>query len=385
MNTITAIPGTEFAIELDSVSKQFDGTLAVDDLSISIKQGSTFGLIGPNGAGKSTTIKMLMGLITPTAGSVRVLGRDAGNEAMEIRQRVGYVPEMHFMDRWMRVSEVIGFCRSAFTYWNDETCREMLDRFELPGDEKVKHLPKGMLVKLSLVLAVSHEAEMLIFDEPMAGLDPVAREEFLDGVLRTVCDRGQTVLLSTHSLDDMQRVADTVGFLYSGRLLVHRNIDELLAGTRRIRATLTNGSPPETLPPGVIWQQVEGRNWSVTIADFTPEVVQEIGSLDGVDQRQHDPRTKSIDLSAEKREQRRAQQRRTAVGQSKIRLGNTEVGPHRVFDRRDRIRLPRSRHELPGSGNRQHGPTGKVPIFAGWMANWGCRLGLILQLLINGG
>ena len=81
----------------------------------------------------------------------------------------------------------------------------------------------------------------------------------------------------------MQRVADSVGFLYSGRLLVHRNIDELLAGTRRVRATLTGGSPPETLPAGVIWQQVEGRNWSVTISDFTPDVVQEIGSLDGVD------------------------------------------------------------------------------------------------------
>ena len=283
MNTNTAILGTEFAIELESVSKQFDGTLAVDDLSISIQQGSTFGLIGPNGAGKSTTIKMLMGLISPDAGTVRILGRDVADYTVEIRQRVGYVPELHFMDRWMRVEEVIGFCRSAFATWNDETCREMLDRFELPGDKKVKHLSKGMLVKLSLVLAVSHEPEMLILDEPMAGLDPVAREEFLDGVLRTVCDKGQTVLLSTHSLDDIQRVADTGGFLYKGRLLVHSSVDELLARTKRLRATLTNGSPPETLPSGVIWQQVEGRNWSITIADFTPEVVQEIGSLDGVD------------------------------------------------------------------------------------------------------
>lgn len=283
MNTNTAIAGTEFAIELESVSKQFDGTLAVDDLSISIQQGSTFGLIGPNGAGKSTTIKMLMGLISPNAGTVRVLGRDVADEPLEVRQRVGYVPELHFMDRWMRVDQVIGFCRSAFATWNDETCREMLDRFELPGDKKVKHLSKGMLVKLSLVLAVSHEPEMLILDEPMAGLDPVAREEFLDGVLRTVCDKGQTVLLSTHSLDDIQRVADTIGFLYKGRLLVQSKVDELLARTKRLRATLTNGSPPETLPAGVIWQQVEGRSWSITVADFTPEVVQEIGSLDGVD------------------------------------------------------------------------------------------------------
>ncbi len=283
MNTNTANPGTEFAIELDSVSKQYDSTLAVDDLSISIKQGSTFGLIGPNGAGKSTTIKLLMGLITPNAGTVRVLGRDVADESVEIRQRVGYVPELHFMDRWMRVEEVIGFCRSAFATWNDETCREMLDRFELPGEKKVKQLSKGMLVKLSLVLAISHEPEMLVLDEPMAGLDPYAREEFLDGVLRTICDKGQTVLLSTHSLDDIQRVADTVGFLYKGRLLVNSSIDELLARTKRLRATLTNGSLPDNVPAEIIYQQVEGRDWSLTVADFNSETVPQISGLNGVD------------------------------------------------------------------------------------------------------
>ena len=259
-NADTANTEIDLSIELDGLTKRFGSTLAVDDLTLSIKRGSTFGLIGPNGAGKSTTIKMLMGLLKPTAGTVRVLGRNPDDEAVEIKQRVGYVPEMHYMDRWMRVDEVTGFCRSAFATWNDEICREMLDRFELVPDKKVKHLSKGMLVKLSLVLAVSHEPEMLILDEPMSGLDPFAREEFLDGVLQTVCDRGQTVLLSTHSLDDIQRVADTVGFLYGGRLLVHRNIDELLASTKRIRATLTSGSVPVTLPEGVIWQQVEGRD-----------------------------------------------------------------------------------------------------------------------------
>jgi ABC-2 type transport system ATP-binding protein len=258
MNSNTADNDNELAIELDGLTKRFGKTLAVDDISLEVKRGSKFGLIGPNGAGKSTTIKMLMGLLSPTAGKARVLGRNVADDSEEIRQRVGYVPEMHFMDRWMRVDEVIGFCRSGYAHWNDETCRELLRRFELAPDKKVKNLSKGMLVKLSLVLAVSHEPEMLVLDEPMAGLDPMAREEFLDGVLRTVCDRGQTVLLSTHSLDDVQRIADTVGFLYSGRMLVQSNIDELLAKTKRIRVTLTGGTPPNKLPSGVIWQQIEG-------------------------------------------------------------------------------------------------------------------------------
>jgi ABC-2 type transport system ATP-binding protein len=197
---------------------------------------------------------------------------------------VGYVPETHDFDRWMRVSEVVGFCRSLYESWNDETCREMLERFGLDDRMKVKHLSKGMLFKLTLGLAVSHEPDVLVLDEPLAGLDPLAREEFLDGVLRTICERGRTVLFSTHSLDDVQRLADTVGILYRGRLVVHRNIEELLASTKRIRVTLANDRTPEQLPAGTIWQERRGREWSVTVADFTPEIVQQVRAEDGVEQ-----------------------------------------------------------------------------------------------------
>ena len=271
------------AIQLVGLTKRFGLATAVFDLSLKIPPGSTFGLIGPNGAGKTTTIKMLMGVLRPTAGHAFVLGSEVLDEPLTVRQRVGYVPETHDIDRWMRVAEVVGFCRSLYESWNDETCREMLERFGLDSRMKVKHLSKGMLVKLSLVLAVSHEPEVLVLDEPMAGLDPLAREEFLDGVLRTICERGRTVLFSTHSLDDVQRLADTVGILYRGRLLVHRNIEELLASTKRIRATLTNDRPPEKLPAGTIWQEIRGREWSVTVADFTPQTVQQIRAEDGVE------------------------------------------------------------------------------------------------------
>ncbi len=279
--TTTADNGS--AIELVGLTKRFGRTTAVDDLSLRVNPGSTFGLIGPNGSGKTTTIKMLVGVLTPTSGQAYVLGREVLAKPLVVKQRVGYVPESHHVDRWMRVAEVVGFCRSLYESWNDRTCQEMLDLFQLDVSKKVKHLSKGMLVKLSLVLAVSHEPEMLVLDEPMAGLDPLAREEFLDGVLRTICERGRTVLFSTHSLDDVQRLADTVGILYGGRLLVHRNIEELIATTKRIRATLTNGRPPGRLPANTIWQRVQGREWLVTVGDFTPETVRQIRAQEGVD------------------------------------------------------------------------------------------------------
>ena len=182
------------AIELIGLTKRFGRTLAVNNLTLNIPRGSTFGLIGPNGAGKSTTIKMLMGMLSITAGEARVLGIDVAADPVEVKQRVGYVPETHHIYRWMRVGEAIGFCKSCFRSWNDQTCREMVELFGLDLEKKVKHLSKGTQVKLALLLAVSHDPELLLLDEPLSGLDPIAREEFLDGVLRTICDRGQTVL-----------------------------------------------------------------------------------------------------------------------------------------------------------------------------------------------
>jgi ABC-2 type transport system ATP-binding protein len=272
----------DVAIQLVGLTKQFGRTTAVNDLSLRIGHGSTFGLIGPNGAGKTTTMKMLMGILRPSMGRASVLGIDVFSEPLRVKQRVGYVPDSHQIDRWMRVGEAVGFCRSVYASWNNQTCQQMLDLFELDPNKKVKHLSKGMLVKLSLVLAISHDPEVLLLDEPMSGLDPLAREEFLDGVLRTICERGQTVVFSTHSLDDVQRLADTVGILYGGRLLVHRNIDDLLATTKRIRATLTNGHPPDWLPEKIIWQRVQGREWLVTVSDFTLETAQQMRAQEGV-------------------------------------------------------------------------------------------------------
>lgn len=271
------------AIELVGLTKRFGRTLAVNNVSLEIPRGSTFGLLGPNGAGKSTTIKMLMGMLSITAGKARVLGIDVADDPVEVKQRVGYVPETHHIYRWMRVGEVIGFCKSCFRSWNDQTCGEMVELFGLDLEKKVKHLSKGTQVKLALLLAVSHDPELLLLDEPLSGLDPIAREEFLDGVLRTICDRGQTVLISSHMLDDVRRLADTVGILHEGRLLLQGNLDGLLTSTKRICATLRDGKRPAQVPDGTIWQRVQGREWTMTVRDFSPEKVQQVQAMDGVE------------------------------------------------------------------------------------------------------
>jgi ABC-2 type transport system ATP-binding protein len=135
-----------------------------------------------------------------------------------------------------------------------------------------------------LLLAMSHEPELLVLDEPMAGLDPVIREELLDGVLQTVCDRRHTVFFSSHTLSDVQRLADAVGIIHEGRLMVHSDVDTLLKGTKRIRAVLEDGSTPACPPETMIWQRVQNREWLVTVRDFSADTVERLRATNPVEQ-----------------------------------------------------------------------------------------------------
>jgi len=279
-------PSTTYAIETVGLSKRYGPKDAVRDLTLRIPRGESFGFIGPNGAGKSTTIKMLMGLARPSAGEARVLGFDSVQDHVAVKQRVGYVPELHNIYRWMRVGEVIAFCRPLYENWNDRFCADLLKILELDPNNKVKQLSKGMVAKLALLLAVAHEPEVLILDEPTSGLDPVFREEFLDGVLRTLCDRERTILFSSHALSDVQRIADTIGLIFEGRLIDHCRTEDLLNGTKRIRAVLSDGCAPGPPPEGTIWQRVQNREWLMTVRGFSPSTVEYLRtkySLDNIE------------------------------------------------------------------------------------------------------
>jgi len=274
---------SDFAVETIALTKRFGDKAAVDDLSIRIPVGTTFGFVGPNGAGKTTTIKMLMGMLNKTAGRARVLGEDVTPRLEATKQSVGYVPELHFIYRWMRVSEVIGFCRSLYANWNDRFCDELLELFELDRTKKVRYLSKGMVAKLALLLAIAHEPELLILDEPTSGLDPIVREEFLDGVLRMICQRQQTVLFSSHTLSDVQRLADTVGIIYEGRLLDCCPTDELLTRTKRVRVVLKDEGSPGQPPEGTVWSRFEGREWLMTVRRFSPDTLEYLRSSYSLD------------------------------------------------------------------------------------------------------
>jgi ABC-2 type transport system ATP-binding protein len=264
------------AIELIGVTKRFRNVTAIDDLTLTVPKGTTLGLLGPNGAGKSTTIRILMGTLSPTAGKIRLLGMDVVSHAAQIKRRVGYVAERHDVYPWMTVAEAISFTQSFYPTWDHGYCRELVDLFALDIRKKVKNLSKGMSAKLALVLAVSHRPELLILDEPTSGLDPIVHDDFLDAVLQTICRGGTTVLYSSHNLEDIRRLADSVCILRAGKIIVQGSIDDLLASVKRVRAVLIDGHLPRWVPEGTVWQRIQRREWLLTVPALSPAVANRI-------------------------------------------------------------------------------------------------------------
>lgn len=264
----------DYAIECQNLTRRFRWQHAVANLNLRLARGRTLGFVGLNGAGKTTAIRMMVGLLKPTSGTVRVAGCEIPRERDKMKPLVGYVPDRPTVYPWMRVREAIAFCRTFYPRYNDQRVAELMRVLDLDPDRRVKHLSKGNAAKVSLLLAVGHDPQVLILDEPMSGLDPLAREQFLEGVLSVGSSLGQTILFSSHSLADVTRVADEVALMHEGKLLLHSPIGELLDRTKRLRAVLQDNDAPGEAPPGTVWQQVSGREWLLTIRDFEPARVE---------------------------------------------------------------------------------------------------------------
>ena len=189
------------AIQLDRLSKRFKTTEALKNVTLDVPEGSVFALLGENGAGKTTAIRIMLGLERPDSGHARVLGYDCKSEDLDIRRRVGYVPETPDLYNWMTVQQ-IGWYAAGFYpqgYWERFTA--MAQEFQLVPKAKIKNLSKGMRAKVSLTLALSHDPDLLILDEPTSGLDAMIRREFLESMVQRAAD-GRTVFLSSHQINE---------------------------------------------------------------------------------------------------------------------------------------------------------------------------------------
>ncbi len=224
---------SENILELQSVQKRYKG-FVLDGVSLALPQGYILGLIGPNGAGKTTTIKILMNMVKRDRGKVQVFGLDPRRNAKQIKNKVGYLgEEQHFYGN-KTVAWTGKFVSNFYKEWDTNMFQSLLTRFQISRTKKTRELSKGMKVRFSLVLALSHHPELLILDEPTAGLDPVIRREVLELLQKKSKTEGKSVIISSHITDDIMRTADLVAFLIEGKIVLTSEKDELLSNWKRI-------------------------------------------------------------------------------------------------------------------------------------------------------
>jgi ABC-2 type transport system ATP-binding protein len=226
---------TNFAIRTESISKRFRRTVAVDAISLAVPEGSIYALVGANGAGKTTLIKLLMNILRPTSGTAQVLGMDCARLTGNGLTRIGYVSENQELPDGMTVGAMLDYKSLE---------QQLIRQFDLPLQRKLKHLSRGMKMKASFASSLAYRPSLIILDEPFSGLDPLVRDELIEGLIERAPET--TIFLSSHDLAEIESFSSHVGYLQNGRLLFS---DEMAVLSNRFRdVTITFSTPPALDP-----------------------------------------------------------------------------------------------------------------------------------------
>jgi len=275
---------TDFIIETDQLCKSFKSKQALRGLDLRVPVGSIFGFLGRNGAGKTTTIKTLMGLLRSDSGSAHVFGipvADAGRTA-EIRRRIGFVTEDKELYPYMTVEQIIRFTRPFFPKWREDLERRYLEMFELPPNSKIPDLSKGMRSKLMLLLAISRGADLLILDEPTDGLDPAATEDVLRELVAIAASSETTMFFSSHQLAEVELIADHIGIINQGKMVVTGSLDDIKSRYQRLQVVFADSVKlPARWVEGVESVRQEGRVVSILASHNIDAIDEQVRLIPG--------------------------------------------------------------------------------------------------------
>ncbi|ODR61668.1 ABC transporter [Eisenbergiella tayi] len=215
------------AMVIENLSKAYPG-FALSEVSMTLPRGSIMGFIGENGAGKTTTIKLILNMLHRDSGSVRILGKDNIKEEKAVKERLGVVLGDLNLPETMNGLKINSMMSGIYPGWEEDVFFSNLERFGLPKNRKIKAYSRGMKMKLSIAIALSHGAELLLLDEPTSGLDPIIRDEILDIFLDFIQDETHSIFVSTHIVEDLEKIADYITFIHKGRIILSEEKDTLL-------------------------------------------------------------------------------------------------------------------------------------------------------------
>jgi len=286
------IEGVDRVIEVMGLSRRFGRALALDDVALDVPRGVVFGLVGENGAGKTTLIKHLMGLLRAESGTVRVLGGDPVTQPVEVLSRIGYLSEDRDLPDWMRIGELLNYLRAFYPTWDVSLAEQLRKDFDLDAGARIKGLSQGQRARVGLVGALAYRPDLLVLDEPSTGLDPIVRRDILAAIIRTIADEGRTVFFSSHLLDEVERVADSVALIDRGRIVLSGPLDEIKRGHRRLSLRFDEPQPKPPALPGSVVCDGFGRDWTAVCPGPLDRIAEQAAGLGG---RIVEDRTPSLD------------------------------------------------------------------------------------------
>jgi len=261
------------AITTENLTRRFGSLAAVDGLDLAIPRGSLCALMGPNGAGKTTLILMLLRMLRLSGGDASVLGVPVRALRAEHFRRIGYVAEGQQVPDWMTARDLIHYCGRIYPGWDAAFARERLREFDVPLDRRLGRCSRGQRMKALLVSSIGFHPDLLVMDEPFSGLDPLTRDEFASGLLSVAREGSWTMLISSHDVDDVERLVDRVVVMDRGRLALHEDCDALRRRWRRVEVSLAE-APPEVdgaWAGGCLGLAVSGRRVTFIDRDFDAE------------------------------------------------------------------------------------------------------------------
>ena len=243
------------AIRTEHLVKKFRGVDAVNDLNLDVAEGAIYALVGPNGSGKTTAIKVMMNIFPATSGKAEILGIDSASLAGRAFEPVGYVSENQKLPDWMPVGALLAYLRPFYSQWDQALEGDLVKQFQLPLDRKLGKLSRGMRMKAALVASLAYHPKLIVLDEPFGGLDPLVRDELIEGLLDRASET--TIFLSSHDLAEIENLASHVGYIEQGKLRFSDEMSSLVQRFREVDLTFdAPPSPPETLPPSWMHMQL---------------------------------------------------------------------------------------------------------------------------------
>lgn len=266
------------AIHTDNLSKHYGRTAALSEVTLAVPEGAIYALVGANGAGKTTLIKLLMNIFRPTAGHARVLGIDSGVLTGAAFNRIGYVSENQELPEWMTVAAMLEFLRPFYPEWDRSLEQQLVAQFDLPLTRRLKHLSRGMRMKAAFAAALAYRPSLIVLDEPFSGLDPLVRDELIEGLLDRAAET--TIFLSSHDLVEIESFASHIGYLEHGRVLFSEEMSALADRFREVTITLNSAlSPPASAPRS--WLQLESVDSVIRFvhSEFQADTMHELAAL----------------------------------------------------------------------------------------------------------